>query len=132
VPLFLAFIFFFIFSFAQGQNLANHSVGNNFSSIRVIPSVLAVGGEPSLISYRISENAKITIEVFSYDMKKIRTIVKNKTRQANPDYSTEPKEDVWDGKDEFGKAVAMGAYYIKVSDSRGNSGWGKVMCLGGN
>jgi flagellar hook assembly protein FlgD len=122
MPFFLAIIFFFAFSFAQEQKLG---------SIRVIPSVL-IDGATSLIAYKISENAKITIEVFSYDMKKIRTIVKNAAREANSNLSANSNEDFWDGKDHSGKPAAMGTYYIKVSDNRGNVGWGKVMCLGGN
>ena len=114
------------------KSLMNRTpVGNNLGSIRVIPSVLA-DGATSLIAYKVSENAKISIEVFSYDMKKIRTIVKNAQRQADPVRSANKDKDIWDGKDDSGKPAAMGTYYIKVSDNHKNTGWGKVMYLGGN
>jgi hypothetical protein len=113
------------------KNLINQSpVGDNLKSIRCIPSVLRASGVNSLIAYKISKDAKITIEVFSYDMKKVRTIVKNSARSAHPVRSTNPNEDFWDGKDDYGRHVALGTYYIKVSDNNGNVGWGKVMSLG--
>jgi len=115
------------------KNLMNRSsVGDNLKNIRTIPSVLRGSGAASLIAYKVSKNAKITIEVFSYDMKKVRTIVKNAARLADPVRSTNPNEDFWDGKDDFGRHTALGTYYVKVSDNHGNTGWGKIMSLGGN
>lgn len=115
------------------KNLMNRSsVGDNLKSIRTIPSVLRGSGATSLIAYKVSKNSKITIEVFSYDMRKIRTIVKNAARLSDPVRSTNPNEDFWDGKDDFGRYAALGTYYVRVSDNHGNTGWGKIMSLGGN
>ncbi|MCL2207624.1 MAG: hypothetical protein FWB90_05950 [Fibromonadales bacterium] len=115
------------------KNLMNRSpVGNNLKTIRAVPSVLRGQSATSLIAYKVSENSKITIEVFSYDMKKIRTIVKNALRLADPVRSSNPSEDIWDGRDDSGRHAAMGTYYIKVSDNHGNTGWTKAMSLGGN
>jgi len=115
------------------KSLMNRSpVDNNLKSIRAVPSVLRGYGATSLIAYKVSKNAKITIEVFSYDMKKVRTITKNATRLADPVRSTNPTEDFWDGKDDSGRHTALGTYYIKVSDNHGNTGWTKIMSLGGN
>jgi len=115
------------------KNLMNRSpVGDNLKTIRAVPSVLRGEGASSLIAYKVSKNAKITIEVFSYDMRKIRTIAKNAMRLADPVRSTNPSEDFWDGKDDYGRHAAMGTYYIKVSDNHGNTGWTKIMSLGGN
>lgn len=106
------------------------SVGKNLSDIRMVPSVISAGGE-SLVAYNLSKDAEITIEVFSYDMKKIRTIVKNAPRAASAARSSEPSEDFFDGKDDYGRAVSMGIYYVRVKDNHGHVGWGKVMTLGG-
>jgi len=115
------------------KNLMNRSpVGDNLKTVRAVPSVLRGEGATSLIAYKVSENAKITIEVFSYDMKKIRTIVKNAPRLADPIRSSNQIEDIWNGRDNHGRHAAMGTYYIKVSDNHGNTGWTKVMSLGGN
>ncbi len=106
-------------------------VGKNLSSVRMVPSVIAAGGE-SLVAYNVSKDSKITIEIFSYDMRKIRTIVKSAMRPASASRSTDPAEDFWDGKDDMGRAVTMGIYYVRVKDNHGHVGWGKVMSVGGN
>ena len=104
---------------------------NNLGSIRMVPSVI-VPGDESLVSYKVSKESKITIEVFSYDMRKVRTIVKDAVRDADASRSTNPKEDFWDGRDDHGKDCTMGVYYIRVKDNHGHIGWGKAMTLGGN
>ena len=104
---------------------------NNLGSIRMVPSVI-VPGDESLVSYKVGKESKVTIEVFSYDMRKVRTIVKDAVRDADASRSTNPKEDFWDGRDDHGKDCTMGVYYIRVKDNHGHIGWGKAMTLGGN
>jgi len=106
-------------------------LSNNLGSIRMVPSVITPGSE-ALVSYKVGRESKITIEVFSYDMRKVRTIVKDAVRNADASRSTNPKEDVWDGRDDHGKDCTMGVYYIRVKDNHGHIGWGKAMTLGGN
>lgn len=106
-------------------------LGGNLGSIRMVPSVITAGDQ-SLVSYKVGKESKITIDVFSYDMRKIRTIVKNAPRDADASRSTNPKEDFWDGKDKTGRPCTMGVYYVRVKDNHGHIGWGKVMTLGGH
>jgi len=103
---------------------------DNLGSIRMIPSVIGADNQ-SLVSYKVSKNSKITIEVFSYDMRRVRTIVKGAERAASATRSTLATEDYWDGRDNAGNAVTMGIYYVRVKDNHGHVGWGKVMTLGG-
>ena len=108
-------------------------LGGDLGTIRMVPSVITSGdGDQSLVSYKVSKDSKITIDVFSYDMRKIRTIVKDAPRSADKSRSTNPKEDFWDGKDKAGRPCAMGVYYVRVKDNHGHIGWGKVMTLGGH
>lgn len=107
-------------------------LSNNLGSIRMVPSVIVAPGDESLVSYKVGRESKITIEVFSYDMRKVRTIVKDAVRNADAVRSTNPKEDFWDGRDDHGKDCTMGVYYIRVKDNHGHIGWGKAMTLGGN
>lgn len=108
-------------------------LGGNLGTIRMVPSVITSGdGDQSLVSYKVSKDSKITIDVFSYDMRKIRTIVKDAPRSADKSRSTNPKEDFWDGKDKAGRPCTMGVYYVRVKDNHGHIGWGKVMTLGGH
>ena len=106
-------------------------LSNNLGSIRMVPSVITPGDE-ALVSYKLGKESKITIEVFSYDMRKVRTIVKDAVRNADASRSSNPKEDYWDGRDDHGKDCTMGVYYIRVKDNHGHIGWGKAMTLGGN
>ncbi len=110
------------------QNRAKLS--GDLGTIRMVPSVITAGSE-SLVSYKVSKDSKITIEVFSYDMKKVRKIVKSAPRFADASRSTNAKEDVWDGLDDRGNPCTMGVYYVRVKDNHGHVGWGKVMTLGG-
>ena len=105
-------------------------LGGDLGTVRMVPSVITAGSE-SLVSYKVSKDSKITIEVFSYDMKLVRKVVKSEPRFADASRSTNPKEDVWDGLDEYGNPCAMGVYYVRVKDNHGHVGWGKVMTLGG-
>lgn len=106
------------------------AVKNDLGSIRMIPSVIGADNQ-SLVSYKVSKPSKITIEVFSYDMRKVRTIVKNAERPASTTRSSLATEDFWNGRDDAGRAVAMGIYYIRVKDNHGHVGWGKAITLGG-
>jgi len=107
------------------------AVGSDLAEIRMVPSVLRGSGATALVAYQLSQASEITIEIFSYDMKKVRTLVRGAKRTADPVRSSDPRVDVWDGKDDAGRPAAMGTYYVKVRDNRGHVGWGKVMSLGG-
>lgn len=104
---------------------------NNLSTIRMVPSVIAAGDQ-ALVSYKVGKASKITIDVFSYDMKKVKTIVKDVPREADASRSTNPREDFWDGYDKHGRPCTMGVYYVRVKDNHDHVGWGKVMTLGGH
>ncbi len=106
-------------------------LGGNLGTIRMVPSVITAGDQ-SLVSYKVSKESKITIDVFSYDMRKVRTIVKDAHRDSDDSRSTNPKEDFWDGYDKAGRPCTMGVYYVRVKDNHGHIGWGKVMTLGGH
>jgi len=110
------------------QNRAR--LGDDLGSVRMVPSVITAGDQ-ALVSYKVSKESKITIEVFSYDMRKIRTIVKDAPRNADNSRSTNPKVDFWDGYDKARRPCTMGVYYVRVKDNHGHVGWGKVMTLGG-
>ena len=109
----------------------NHAkLGGNLGSVRMVPSVIVAGGQ-SLVSYKVGKDSKITIEVFSYDMRRVRKIVSGAPRSADESRSTNAKEDFWDGMDDAGRPCTMGLYYVRVKDNHGHIGWGKVMSLGG-
>ncbi len=101
-------------------------VQGDLREIRTIPSLLSRNGIASRIAYRLSAKSKVTIELYSYDMRKIRTLVRDEIRPADPHRSSNSDRDLWDGRDEEGRYLSSGLYYIRVSDDRGHEGWGKV------
>jgi len=107
------------------------AVKGDLAEIRMVPSVLRFEPRSTLVAYQLSQASKVTIEIFSYDMKKVRTLVRDAARSSDPVRSSDPRADVWDGKDDAGRPVALGTYYVKVQDNHGHVGWGKVMSLGG-
>lgn len=106
-------------------------LGGDLGTVRMVPSVIGAGDQ-SLVSYKVSKGSKITIDVFSYDMKHVRTVVKDAPREPDASRSTVAREDYWDGYDKHGRACTMGVYYVRVKDNHGHVGWGKVMTLGGH
>ena len=101
-------------------------VKGDLKEIRCIPSLLASNSASTKIAYRLGKKSKVTIEVFSYDMRKIRTVVRGAVRFADQVRSSDADEDVWDGRDDEGRSVSSGVYYVRVKDDRGHEGWGKI------
>lgn len=112
------------------QVLNQKSVKGSLREVRMVPSVMR-GYGASLVAYRLGKSAKVTIEVFSYDMRKVKTIIRNEPRNADPLRSTNPRTDIWDGRDDMGNSVAAGMYYVRVRDNKDHEAWGKVLFLGG-
>ncbi|MBL8024761.1 MAG: hypothetical protein JNL74_00025 [Fibrobacteres bacterium] len=92
------------------------------------PTVIYPGYKSSRFAYSLAKSAKVTIEVFDFSMRKVKTVVQNAARNAGErsDLST---EDRWDGRDDKGRAVSPGIYYFKVSSDDGNK-FGKVIVYG--
>lgn len=61
------------------------------------------------ISYRLSENARTTVEIFNSSGNLVKTLESGMDRTAGPNSSS------WDGKDSSGKIVVDGRYTFKIS-----------------
>jgi hypothetical protein len=75
------------FSFCRSGQTWSHilnqtAVKDNLGTIRMIPSVIVAGGE-SMVAYKLGQKSKVIIEVFSYDMRRVRTIVKDVVREES-------------------------------------------------
>jgi len=112
------------------QILNQKAVKGALSEVRMVPSVLR-GYGASVIAYRLNKDAKVTIEVFSYDMRKVKTVVRNAPRLADLVRSSDARSDVWDGSDDTGNPVVLGMYYVRVRDDKSHESWGKIMWMGG-
>ena len=66
----------------------------------------------------------VTIEIFDFDMHRVRTVVKDAQRSSG----AEP-EELWNGRDDSGGVVTNGVYFYRVVIDNGDPVWGKVMVL---
>jgi len=73
--------------------------------------------------YCTSEDVKVTVRVYDFGMSLVKTVVDGKDRPAG-DFS-----EVWDGRNELGDMAANGVYFYKITFSKGETLWGKVMVV---
>ena len=111
--------------------LNQKSVKGNLTEVRMVPSVMRGFDAVSVVAYRLDKPARVSIDVFSYDMKKVHSIVSHAQRSSSPIRSSDATADVWNGRDDAGNPVALGVYFVRVQDDSGHEAWGKVMWLGG-
>ncbi len=76
-------------------------------------------------NYMLTEPGNVTIEVFDFAMNLVKTVTESEFRTAGS-FSV---SDSWDGRNEWGKIVAVGMYYFKISLSTGEIYWGKLAIM---
>jgi hypothetical protein len=103
--------------------------GGPLSNVFAVPTVLRSDVGQVHFCYSLPASARVTIEVYDFAMRLVRTIVRNETRPgyANGGRSEDEFRDTWDGRDSYGRVVAVGVYYFKVFTNTGESAFGKVM-----
>jgi hypothetical protein len=74
--------------------------------------------------YRPAQNSNVTIEIFDFAMRRVKTVIENAPRQGGVQYDT----DSWDGRNEKGDVVANGTYFFRI-DFGGEKRWGKLVVL---
>jgi len=74
--------------------------------------------------YNTLANTYVTVKVFDFAMELVTTVVKDKFRAGPGDYA-----EVWDGRNDYGDAVANGVYFYRVDLEGDGSYWGKVMIV---
>jgi hypothetical protein len=84
---------------------------------------------PRITSVRIhydidGEDADVSIEVFDYSMKRVRTLVRNAFRPAGMEY-----DEIWDGADDAGNIVSNGVYFYRVQVDSADERWGKILVV---
>ncbi|MFH0919041.1 MAG: hypothetical protein V1913_01650 [Fibrobacterota bacterium] len=92
------------------------------------PTVIQPGYVSANIAYSLSADARVTIDVYDFAMKKVRTLIKNQPRQKGF-RSDVSYEDRWDGRDEAGRPVSPGPYYYKIT-AGSTVMFGKIVVFG--
>lgn len=84
-----------------------------------------LGGDGHVrFQYNTRADTRVTIKVFDYAMDLVTTLADNQFRRGPADYS-----DVWNGRNDYGDAVANGVYFYKVDIADDGVYWGKVMIV---
>ncbi|MCE1188818.1 MAG: hypothetical protein LWX56_06705 [Ignavibacteria bacterium] len=79
-------------------------------------------------------NEQVTIRIFNFGMKYIRTVVQNATRGSVHQVDGQSNGvngviDYWDGKDDSGNIVPNGVYFYRVDVGSQEPSFGKIMVL---
>lgn len=74
--------------------------------------------------YRLAGPARVTVRVYDFSMRLVAEAVTDRERPAAGDYA-----ELWDGRNDFGEAVANGVYFYRIDVTGGKSRWGKVIVM---
>lgn len=90
------------------------------------PNPFAPDDEVLRIHYAtgVAAPAPVTIRVFDYGMHLVRTVIRNAVRQPGREH-----DEIWDGKDDWGRQVTNGVYFYHVTVNDGTPRWGKIIAI---
>jgi hypothetical protein len=90
----------------------------------VYPNPFAPDDEVCRVHYKSDHTGTVTIKVYDFAMFPVRTIIQNSSR-----FPDKEQDEIWNGKNDGGKQVANGLYYVQVVLGGGDEAWGKVVVL---
>jgi hypothetical protein len=73
------------------------------------------------IHYKSDADGDVTIEIYDFEMKLVKTVLENAPRAGGVEY-----DQVWDGRNEKDEMVANGIYFFKIEGPGGQKEWGKI------
>ncbi len=73
------------------------------------------------IHYKPDSDGEVTIKIYDFEMKLVKTILENASRAGGVEY-----DQVWDGRNEKEEVVANGIYFFKIEGPGGQKEWGKI------
>jgi photosystem II stability/assembly factor-like uncharacterized protein len=88
------------------------------------PNPFSPLNEVTRIHYAVDRNnSNVTIEIFDFSMRKIRTIVRNAVRNGPREF-----DEIWNGRDESGNVVPNGVYFYRVKIDN-KEVYGKILVI---
>ncbi|MEW6749930.1 MAG: FlgD immunoglobulin-like domain containing protein [Candidatus Latescibacterota bacterium] len=81
-------------------------------------------GEEARIHYALSEDARVTIRIYDFASRLVRTLI-----EEEPKNGPQLHGQNWDGRNDAGAAVANGVYFYRVELDSGQQAFGKVVVL---
>ncbi|KAA3597945.1 MAG: hypothetical protein DWQ06_12660 [Calditrichaeota bacterium] len=73
------------------------------------------------IHYFLENESKVSLKLFSFAMEHVISLVSNSTRSAGE------TDEIWNGKDKFGRLVANGVYFYRLEREGKKDFWGKIV-----
>lgn len=93
------------------------------SSVYAYPNPFSPSIQQTRIHYTTgSSSAQVTIELFDFGMNRVRTLIKDATRNGETD-------EVWDGTRDDGAIALNGVYFYRVTIAGSDPAWGKIILL---
>jgi hypothetical protein len=83
-----------------------------------------IANEATRIHYQPKSDGDVTIKIYDFEMKLVKTILENGSRTGGVEY-----DQTWDGTNEKGDVVANGIYFFKIEGPGGQKEWGKIGVL---
>jgi len=81
--------------------------------------------EKARIVYSLTQDAEVTIEIYDFASRKVRTLIRGERREGGRNHAS----DAWDGRDGEGDPVANGVYYYRIELDSGQQAFGKIVVL---
>lgn len=92
---------------------------NPFSSTR---DNKLLGGDGHLrIHYFLEKESKVSLKLYSFAMEHVVTLALNSARSFGE------TDEIWNGKDKFGRLVANGVYFYRLEREGKKDFWGKIV-----
>ncbi len=81
--------------------------------------------EQARIVYSLSKDAQVTIEIYDFASREVRTLIAGAQRAGGQNHAS----DTWDGRDAEGDRVANGVYFYRIELDSGQEAFGKIVVL---
>jgi len=94
------------------------------SDVYVYPNPFSPDDEVARVHYLMEGTGSVSIRIFDYAMFPVRTLLQNADRLSGLEH-----DEIWDGKNDSGKQVANGIYYVEVTIGDNDPAWGKIIVL---
>ncbi|MFZ1729944.1 MAG: hypothetical protein WBQ23_00835 [Bacteroidota bacterium] len=94
------------------------------AEVYAYPNPFAPDDEVLRIHYKTNNSGSVAIHIYDFAMMPVRVLLNNTSRQIDTEH-----DEIWDGRDDGGKQVANGVYYIKVTLGDEDPVWTKAIAL---
>jgi len=81
-------------------------------------------GQRCRFVYSLAEDARVTIEIYDFASRRVRTLVDGVDRAGGNNHG-----ENWDGLDDDGQTVANGVYFFRVETDSGDHAFGNLVVL---